>query len=148
MKNTDLNLQRINEKMSFVLSNLEKLMILRDIPEDEFYSDFRNIESAKHLLQVSIEAMIDIANHIIARKKLDRPESYGQSFLILNEQGIITDEKLESLMMMVKFRNRVVHIYNDLDPKEIYRIINHNLADFAFFLEEIRLYLKNEEQGV
>jgi len=144
MKNTDLNLRRINEKISFVLSNLENLKILRNIPGDEFYSDFRNIESAKHLLQVSIEAMIDIANHIIARKKLDRPESYGHSFIILNERGIITDEKLENLMVMVKFRNRVVHIYNDLDPKEIYRILNQNLADFAFYLEEIRLYLKNE----
>ncbi len=144
MKNTDLNLQRINEKISFVLSNLENLKILQNIPEDEFHSDFRNIESAKHLLQVSIEAMIDIANHIIARKKLDRPESYGHSFIILNERGIITDEKLENLMMMAKFRNRVVHIYNNLDPKEIYRILNQNLADFAFYLEEIRLYLKNE----
>jgi len=144
MTNTDLNLRRINEKISFVLSNLEKLKTLRNIPEDEFQSDFRNIESAKHLLQVSIEAMIDIANHIIARKKLDRPESYGHSFRILNEQGIITDEKLESLMMMIKFRNRVVHIYNNLDPKEIYRILHQNLADFAFYLEEIRIYLKNE----
>lgn len=144
MTNTDLNLRRINEKISFVLSNLEKLKTLRNIPEDEFQSDFRNIESAKHLLQVSIEAIIDIANHIIARKKLDRPESYGHSFRILNEQGIITDEKLESLMMMIKFRNRVVHIYNNLDPKEIYRILHQNLADFAFYLEEIRIYLKNE----
>ncbi len=144
MKNTDLNLQRVNEKTSFVLSNLENLKILQSIPEDEFLSDFRNIESAKHLLQVSIEAMIDIANHIIARKKLDRPESYGHSFKILNERGIITDINLENLMMMAKFRNRVVHIYNDLDPKEIYRILKQNLADFAFYLEEIRLYLKNE----
>jgi uncharacterized protein YutE (UPF0331/DUF86 family) len=144
MKNTDLNLQRINEKTAFALSNLENLKKLRNIPEDEFYSDFRNIESAKHLLQVSIEAMIDIANHIIARKKLDRPESYSHSFKILNERGIISDDKLENLMIMAKFRNRVVHIYNNLDPKEIYRILNQNLADFGFYLEEIRLYLKNE----
>ena len=66
----------------------------------------------------------------------------------LVQEALITDEKLESLMMMVKFRNRVVHIYNDLDPKEIYRIINHNLADFAFFLEEIRLYLEGDFKGV
>ena len=144
MKNTDLNLQRINEKISFVLSNLKNLETLRDIPEDDFHTDFRNIESAKHLLQVSIEAMIDIANHIIARKKLERPESYGHSFKILNEQGIINDKNLENLMIMTKFRNRVVHIYNNLDPKEIYRILNQNLVDFAFYLEEIRLYLKNE----
>jgi hypothetical protein len=37
MKNTDLNLQRINEKIAFVLSNLENLNILRNIPEDEFH---------------------------------------------------------------------------------------------------------------
>ncbi len=144
MKNTDLNLQRINEKIAFVLSNLENLKILRNIPEDEFHSDFRNIESAKHLLQVSIEAMIDIANHIIARKKLDRPESYSHSFRILNERGIITENNLNNLMMMAKFRNRVVHIYSNLDPKEIYLILNQNLPDFAYYLEEIRLYLKNE----
>ncbi len=141
MTSTDLDLRRINEKISLVLSNLEMLKTLRDRSEADFYADFRNIESAKHLLQVSIEAMIDIANHIIARKKLNRPESYGHSFRILNEQGIISDEKVENLMTMVKFRNRVVHIYHDLDPKEIYRILHQNLADFAFYLEEIRSYL-------
>lgn len=146
MTGTDLDIRRINEKISFVLSNLEKLKTLREIAEPDFYDDFRNIESAKHLLQVSIEAMIDIANHIIARKKLDRPESYGHSFRILKEHGIISGEKVENLMTMVKFRNRVDHIYQDLEPEEIYRTLHQNLADFAFYLEEIRKYLHPEQK--
>jgi uncharacterized protein YutE (UPF0331/DUF86 family) len=77
MKNTDLNLQRTNEKISFVLSNLENLKTLRDIPENEFHSDFRNIESAKHLLQVSIEAMLDIIERLSSAYRIWLEQHYN-----------------------------------------------------------------------
>ncbi|MDK2822075.1 MAG: hypothetical protein PWP31_2040 [Clostridia bacterium] len=55
--------QRINQKIVIIENNISKLKILSKKTEDEFFSDFRNIESAKHLLQVSIECMIDICEH-------------------------------------------------------------------------------------
>lgn len=87
--NSDFDLDKITDKMNFILDNLDKLKFLRDIPEEKFYNDFRNIESAKYLLQITIESMIEIANHIIARKRMGRPKTYGDSFTLLQDNKII-----------------------------------------------------------
>jgi uncharacterized protein YutE (UPF0331/DUF86 family) len=42
---------------------------------------------------------------------------------------------------MAKFRNRIVHIYNEVDPEEIYKIVQNNLEDFVMFLKEITIFL-------
>lgn len=143
--NIDFDSDKITDKMSFIIGNLEKLKFLRNIPEKDFYNDFRNIESAKYLLQITIEAMIDIANHIIARKRMGRPKTYGDSFSLLQENKIISPEKSKVFKTMVKFRNRVVHLYQEVSPSEIYKILHNNLQDFGYYLEEIRRYITKTE---
>ncbi|NLY37919.1 MAG: DUF86 domain-containing protein [Firmicutes bacterium] len=139
--NSDFDLDKITDKMNFILDNLDKLKFLRDIPEEKFYNDFRNIESAKYLLQITIESMIDIANHIIARKRMGRPKTYGDSFTLLQDNKIISPEKVKVFKTMVKFRNRVVHLYQEVNPAEIYKILHNNLQDFTGYLEQIRKYI-------
>lgn len=129
------------------MENLNKLKILKQIPENEFYKDFRNVESAKHLLQISIEAMHDIANHIVSRGRLGRPESYGETFRILEQKGLISTDNAKIYSVMIKFRNRVVHLYNNVDEYEIYRILQYNLKDIARFLEEVRLIINKERSS-
>ncbi len=64
---------KIRNKIQTIEGNTAKLEVLaRDSPKD-FRDDFRNVEAAKHLLQVNVEAMIDIANHIIARNRWRTP---------------------------------------------------------------------------
>ena len=41
------------------MEKLKKLEKLQELSLEEFVGGFKNMESAKHLLQVSIEAMID-----------------------------------------------------------------------------------------
>ena len=141
--NTKIDPEIIAEKISLIAENMDKLKFLKELPEDEFYQDFRNLYSTKHLLQISIEAMIDIANHIIARMGLGRPKSYAESFSILAEKNIIEADLSDIFATMAKFRNRVVHLYNTVDPSEVRSILHNNLGDFAIFLEQIRLYIRN-----
>ena len=58
------------DTLASILSNLrsylKKLAILAALPKETFLRDFTNVESAKHLLQVSIECCLNIAHHIVA----------------------------------------------------------------------------------
>jgi len=58
------------QTLATILSNLRdhlgKLAILAAFPQEAFTQDFTKVESAKHLLQVSIECCLDIAHHIVA----------------------------------------------------------------------------------
>lgn len=117
--------------------NIKKLNIIRKFSYREYIEDFIKVEASKHLLQVTIEAMIDITNHIIARKRLGMPANSADAFNMLAKNDIISNENMRKYRLMTKFRNRIVHIYFEVDTKELYDIIQNNLGDFKAFISEI-----------
>jgi uncharacterized protein YutE (UPF0331/DUF86 family) len=127
----------IENKIRKLQGFLEKLSQLAKADKKDFLSDFRNSESAKYLLQVSVECCLDIANHIIASEKFRSPNDYTDSFRVLHERSIIPDDLIGSLEEMTKFRNRLVHIYWEINDDLIYEIIQNNLNDFNRFIQII-----------
>ncbi len=132
----------IENRIKKLQDYLEKLVELKNINKNKFISDFRNSNSAKYLLQVSIECCLDIANHIIASEKFRNPDDYADSFRVLNEQKIVPDSLIDKLIEMAKFRNRIVHIYWEVDEDLVYDIIQNYLNDFELFIQSILKVLK------
>ena len=137
------------EKVENILENLRgyvgKLNHLAALKREEFLSDFTKVESAKHLFQASVESCIDVANHIIASERFPAPKSYAEAFEILSGQGIIAREFLPALRQMVQFRNRLVHLYWEVDAEVIYDILQKNLSDFGMFAKQIVTYLAQQK---
>jgi uncharacterized protein YutE (UPF0331/DUF86 family) len=116
---------------------LEKLKILAAIPQEEFIQDFTKVESAKHLLQVSIECCLDIAHHFVADGGYRRPADYYDTFVVLHENGILPEDSMPTLRKMVSFRNRVVHLYWEVDDATVYRILQENLGHFETYIRYV-----------
>jgi uncharacterized protein YutE (UPF0331/DUF86 family) len=129
------------EVLASIIGNLrgylEKLRILAAIPEEEFLQDFTKVESAKHLLQVSIECCLDIAHHTVANEGYRTPTDYYDTFVVLHEQGILPENFMPTLRKMVSFRNRVVHLYWDVDDATVYHILQVLLKDFEIYISYI-----------
>ncbi|NLY75498.1 MAG: DUF86 domain-containing protein [Firmicutes bacterium] len=136
-----VNRDKIRQKLSLIETNLQKLQFLRALNGPEFLGDFRNVESAKHLLQVSIENMSDICDHIIAKKRLGTPDSQADSFRIMTKNGFLNPHNLDKYLAMTKFRNKVVHLYHEIKDEEIYKILQNDLQDFYGFIAEIQKLL-------
>ena len=114
----------------------EYLKILEKIsktPKETFLIDKILIGSAKYYLQVSIECCLDVANHIIASEKLRAPRDYPDSFLVIQEEGLISSELGDKLRQMAKFRNRLVHLYGEIDNTNVYEYIKGDLKDIKDF---------------
>ena len=114
----------------------EYLKILGDIakkPYDTFIKDKILIGSAKYYLQVSIECCLDVANHIIASERFRAPKDYADSFKVIEEEGLIQEKLGVRLQQMAKFRNRLVHLYGDIDDINIHKYINKDLRDLVEF---------------
>ncbi|ADQ45256.1 protein of unknown function DUF86 [Caldicellulosiruptor kronotskyensis 2002] len=141
----NLDLDKISLKMKYIRECLSKLEHLKKLSYQDFIADFRNITSCKYLLQTSIEAIIDICNHIVSRKKLGKPSSYSDTIKILLENSYISTNLAEKLIRMVKFRNRIVHLYLEVDNQTLYEILQNNLSDFELFWNEISSKIFNEE---
>ena len=133
MVDRDIILNRI----SYIEDNLRQMRTLANLPEEEFVSHFYYVASAKYLLQTAIEAMLDIAHHIIARQRFRAPRSYAEAFTVLVEQGFLAAEDETTYRQIAKFRNRVVHLYHEVDDKEVFRIMKECTSDIQLFIKAI-----------
>ncbi len=138
---------KVEGKLENLRGYVQKLTHLAFLPRKEFLSDFTKIESAKHLFQVSVESCIDVGNHIIASERFRSPKTYIETFEILAEQKIIADEFLPTARQMVQFRNRIVHLYWEVDAEVIYDILQKNLEDFETFTSQILKFLSAQQKG-
>ena len=98
----DVDRERIESKIMHIKENMKKLRKFQEISREDFTSDYRNYDAAKYNLQISIEALIDISNHIISRENPGVPESNSDSFRILAEHGIISKDKLTNFTTKIK----------------------------------------------
>lgn len=124
-----------------MLSALQRLEDLGKLSEAEFVADPHKVGSAKYNLIVAIEGTVDLSNHIISKNRFRTPEDYADTFRVMEEKGVFDTEFSSSLVQMARFRNRLVHIYWDIDDAEIYRIIQSRLQDIRRFLREMGSYL-------
>ena len=131
-----------------ILNNLRsyqnKLSILAGYSREDFLQDFTKVESAKHLLQVSIECCLDIAHHIVADEGYRTPQDSYDTFIILYEQDILPDSFMPVLRQMVSFRNRVVHLYWDVNDATVYDIVQQSLGDFNTFVGHILSFINQQ----
>lgn len=89
-----------------------------------------NLDAVIRRSQVAVEAMIDIAYHLCAKKLSLGPRECRASQL-LAKHNIIPADFLPKALTMVRFRNKVVHGYLDENAKVIAAILETNLPDFA-----------------
>ena len=85
-----MNQRDIQAKIDVIMENIEKLDILKAKSFEEFKSDFRNIDSALHRLQTSIQALLDIGSYIIASLGLRTPNTNAEIIEVLSEEGYIS----------------------------------------------------------
>ena len=65
------------------------------------------------------------------------PTSYGETVELAARNALIPGEMVETYKKMVRFRNRVVHLYDEVDPDELYGIISACLEDFRPFMANV-----------
>lgn len=82
-----------------------------------------------------------MGNHIIARERFRAPETSADVFTVMVENGFLPAEKEADFRSMAKFRNRVVHLYHDVNDREIYRLIPEGLRDIDVFMAAIAVKL-------
>ena len=131
----------VQSKLDIIPENLEKFEILRGMDYETFILDFRNIDSALHRFQTSIQALVDIGGYIIASLGLRTPGTSGDVVDILVEHNLLKGEQRGRYISMIQFRNRIVHFYNDMDLKILYQILQEELVDIRELYQRLILII-------
>jgi uncharacterized protein YutE (UPF0331/DUF86 family) len=132
-----VDLTKLRSHVDFVRGILRRLGVVREQGRDHFLDDETTQAAATRWLQTAVEALIDIANHIIARQGLGVPRAYSETIEILVREGVLPATRRDAFLAMVRFRNRVVHLYDDVSPDEIWHTIDADLDDFDAFISAI-----------
>jgi len=113
---------------------------------DDFFAHKDQRELCVHYLRIALEAVLDIARHIIAVKGY-RLTSAAQSNLLimLSELEVLPQEFTREIRGMQGMRNAIVHVYWNLDYQKIYEAITEKLSDFDRFAQCILEFLGREE---
>lgn len=135
----------IQSKIDVLLDNFEKLSIIQKKDFEEFQSDFRNIDSTLHRLQTSIQAFLDIGNYIISSLGLKTPDTNADVIRILCKEGYLRQDRMNTYIQIIHFRNRIVHVYNHIDTETLYDILVNELSDIKEIFQDILGVIENDK---
>ena len=128
---------KIRQKIHFMRERLRQLEGVQSMTYDDFVTQPFVLDGALRSLQVMIEAMLDIGSHIVAREGYGIPHTYANVITLLADHAVLTREQADIYVDMARFRNRIVHLYDEIDPEVVYRLITQNLGDFRTFIATI-----------
>ena len=101
------------------------------LDREAFLGDRKALDSAKYNFVVAIECCIDAGSHIIASEGLRVPTDYRDVAQVLAEAGVVDQDLAERFKLMISFRNRLVHMYWQVDDELIYEYLEKNLDDIS-----------------
>ena len=138
--------ERIKDHLQYLNKYYLQLADMRKLEHQAFIQDAILRGAAERFLQLAIESCLNIGNRIIAlyqfKKPLDSPQTYADIFLRLRDLDVIDQALTDRLVTMAKFRNRLVHLYWEIDAGKIFEIIQDSLEDFKLFEKRIVKFLK------
>lgn len=126
--------EKVRQKLHFMRTALRLLKELKGMSLEEFKENRLYPQAAAYTLQTAIEAMLDLCAHIISREGWGLPKSYREAVIIAARNGLIPEDMLPAYEAMARFRNRLVHLYDRVDDRELWKIIQENLDDFEPFI--------------
>lgn len=129
---------------TLVLRKISELERYRDqvrefsgITLSDYKADWKTQRIVERTLQMMIETCVDIAGHIISDRGMRTPSSYADTFRVLAENSVADSELLAAMERMAKFRNVVVHQYEDVDAEIVIAILRSHLDDFRRYEDAI-----------
>ena len=108
---------------------LDRIERIGESSEQEFVSTPAIHHLAERYLHLAMESALDLVNHWIAFQSLRTPESYRDTFSVLEESEEIDATLAERLRAWEGFRNILVHEYIAIDHRIAYRAIKEDVSD-------------------
>ncbi len=129
--------EKLRQKLQFMRQELRELKKFQRMNFSQFQADSLYEPAATRMLQVTIEAMLDICAHLVSREGWGLPKTYVETIELVARHGLIPPELIDTYKAMARFRNRVVHLYDEVDAAEIWNIIQNHLDDFRPFIAAV-----------
>jgi uncharacterized protein YutE (UPF0331/DUF86 family) len=133
--------ETVEKKLFRVETCLRELRTLAK--PDRIVDDIIEQRFVEHTLQIAIQAVLDVASHIVADEHLGEPASARELFFALERAGWLPADRAKrvALEKMAGFRNVLVHEYDGVDLAIVRDVVENHLGDLDYFVASIRTKL-------
>jgi len=133
----EIEIEKIKKRFSEINESLSEIERLASLNDEKFWEKKENMAAVKYNLLTAIEAVGSICVHIAAKKFNKGVSVFGECFEVLEREGFLKKDLVSRLKKMVKFRNKLVHQYWEMDDKTILDYGRNNLGDFRDFMKAV-----------
>jgi len=127
----------VADKIGLVRRMLDAIGTLPLERFDGFSSDPRMVAAGESFLRRALEALLDLARHLLAKGFGRAPAEYAEVARQLGELQVTHTDVTERLVLMARYRNRMVHFYDEVTDRELYDLLTTHLEDFEKVIEAI-----------
>ncbi|MEG4332691.1 DUF86 domain-containing protein [Microcoleus sp. AT9_A2] len=128
-------------KLDFMTDYLESLSSFESITLEEYLSDRGKQLIVERLLQLIVQVAIDVNRYLLKRLEVQQPNSNFDVFIEVSNCGIITAELAKILSQSGVLRNRLVHLYDAIDPVKVHQAIALVLQKYPIYQRQVTTYL-------
>ena len=122
----------IRKRLRFLEGYLKKPnKIKASAQREQFISDEDLQDIVDRNLQLAIEAVLDIGQHIIASSRWEPVDEYSDIFPVLARHNVIPTELAKRVEKMAGFRNILVHEYADIEHDQVFDVLENHLKDLS-----------------
>ena len=132
-----------------------KLAIVRDavariravLPADlaAFQADRTAREVVALNLFVAIQACLALASHVLADAGWGVPRTYGESFTVLAERGVLSPAIAAPMRAAAGLRNLLAHQYGSVDFDRLFEFARGGTGDLEAYCQAVAAWARRSE---
>jgi uncharacterized protein YutE (UPF0331/DUF86 family) len=138
-----LGRKMINGVVALKLQTLDQILTelrsLGRVDAAQLQGDWRTRRAVERDLQVLLEVVIDICQRLISVAGQAPAATSASAVERCIQLGVLSDDEVYA--QMVRFRNIIVHRYEQVDVIILADIVNNRLSGFERFRDEILAYV-------
>lgn len=127
--------ERVLAKLDQLRGYVDELRTIQPVNLGEFRQTEKR-RATERLLQISIEAVLDICHLLVSGLRLGIPAEEDDVLTKLDHAGILSPHMVGTLRRMKGLRNILVHDYGRTDERIVYEMASSQLGDFSDFSRE------------
>ena len=135
-----LNVNSIRQRLQRLDQYIDELEKQQPVALEAFKNDFTRQLAVERAFQAAIESCTDIAAHIVSVYQLGHPKESRDVFQFLADAGYVDQDLGRAMIAMVGFRNRLVHLYWNVDVEKLHQYLQEDVAllrDFRDFVSQV-----------
>lgn len=144
MNPSKIRLKTATAKAELIREMLAAIETLPLASEAEFSADPRMVAAGESFLRRSLEGLLDLGRHVLSKGFGKVVPDYAAVADELASQGVLPPEGVAKLRLMARYRNRMVHFYDDILPGELYDILAAKRGDVEEVLAAILSWLADQ----